>query len=424
MNLHLKLRNTVLDYKKVICVFFARLLRADRVLYYPPGKLLNYAAMPRLFLFLLIICPLAVAQQTVTVKPGDTLWGLSKQYGVSIDDILRANGLTGTDLMPGAVLVLPVSAVRPTSYTVRSGDTLYDISVAFDISVDSLIAINNIDGTTIKPGQVLSLQYPASNPPAPLVVTVKPGDSLWGIAASNDTTVEAIMQANQLTSGVINPGVQLLIPGRYAAPSTADFGGPMIETIRVAKGDTLWDIAKRYNTTVTALIAANNMHGTQIKVGQELRIVPGNELLRASLEVPPQPSPGVSAAMVWPLNGPITSQFGYRRLRIGGTNMHYGLDIDGETGDPIVSATAGVVSFSGWRGGFGNLVIIKDGNTEYLYAHCSDMLVSEGQQVAVGQLIARVGSTGRSTGSHLHFEVRVDETPVDPLPLLQQYASR
>jgi murein DD-endopeptidase MepM/ murein hydrolase activator NlpD len=100
------------------------------------------------------------------------------------------------------------------------------------------------------------------------------------------------------------------------------------------------------------------------------------------------------------------------------------LDIDGETGDPIVSATTGLVIFSGWRGGLGNLVVVQNGNTEYFYAHCSELLVLEGQSVAVGQLIAKVGSTGRSTGSHLHFEVRVDGTPVDPLPLLEQYAAR
>jgi murein DD-endopeptidase MepM/ murein hydrolase activator NlpD len=126
--------------------------------------------------------------------------------------------------------------------------------------------------------------------------------------------------------------------------------------------------------------------------------------------------------MLWPVHGQITSYFGYRRLRIGGTNMHYGLDIDGETGDPIEAAVAGTVTYSGWRNGFGNLVIVTNGNTEYYYAHASEIFVAEGQSVEVGQHIANVGATGRVTGSHLHFEVRVDGTPVDPLPLLQQYA--
>ena len=384
--------------------------------------------MPRnplslVLLSLVFLSPVAFAQQTVTVKPGDTLWSLSQQHGITIEAILSANGLTGTDLIPGATLYLPI-APAPETYTVQNGDTLYDIAVAFNISADSLIAINNIDGSIIKPGQVLSLQAPINNPPAPLVVTVNPGDNLWGIAASYDTSAEAIMLVNNLLSDVINPGAQLLIPGRYAATTNADQGGTVAQTIQVARGDTLWDIAQRYNTSVTALISANNMNGTSIEVGQELRIIPGNELLKASLELPPQPSPTISATMVWPVNGPVTSSFGYRRLRIGGSNMHSGLDIDGETGDPIVSATTGIVTFSGWRGGLGNLVIIQNGNTEYFYGHCSELLVVEGQSVAVGQLIAKVGSTGRSTGSHLHFEVRVDETPVDPLSLLEQHAAR
>ena len=128
--------------------------------------------------------------------------------------------------------------------------------------------------------------------------------------------------------------------------------------------------------------------------------------------------------MVWPLVGNITSRFGYRRLRIGGTNMHYGLDIDGNTGDPIRSATAGTVTFSGWRGGFGYLVIIENGDTEYFYAHASALLVSVGQRVQPGDLIARVGATGNVTGPHLHFEIRVNGAPVDPLPILEARATR
>ncbi len=98
--------------------------------------------------------------------------------------------------------------------------------------------------------------------------------------------------------------------------------------------------------------------------------------------------------------------------------MHYGLDIDGDTGDPIVAASAGVVTYAAWMGGFGKLVIIERNDIEYYYAHASEILVREGQQVDTGQLIARVGTTGRVTGSHLHFEIRVDGTPVDPTPVL------
>lgn len=408
-------------------------------MYFPLELLLNYAAMPRFHIplprliaaafvssFFIFSLSSISAQATVAVQPGDTLWALAKRYNTTIEAILQTNGLTGQDLMPGAILTLPTeSNAAPETYTVQAGDTLYDIAVAFSITADELIAVNNLDGTTIKPGQVLTLRVAATEvPPAPLEITVQPGDTLWALATTNETTIDAIVQANQLSNtSALRPGDKLIIPGRYAATTVADQGGTTPQTVTVAKGDTLWDIATRYNTSVTALMSANNMPDTSIKVGQTLKIIPSNELLRASAETP-QPNPVSSSAMIWPVNGEITSYFGYRRLRIGGTNMHYGLDIDGETGDPIDAAVAGTVTFSGWRSGFGYLVIVTNGNTEYYYAHASELFVNEGDSVVVGQHIANVGATGRVTGSHLHFEVRVDGTPVDPLPLLQQYASQ
>ena len=372
------------------------------------------------FLTLLFVSIFALSHAQVTVKPGDTLWGLAKRYNTTPAAILAANGLTGTDLFPGAVLELPAGATpAPDAYTVQTGDTLYDIAVAFNTSVDELLAINNIDGAIIRPGDVLQTHVLPSAPPAPLVVTVAPGDSLWSIAQANGTTVAALQTANNLTSETIDPGVVLTIPGRYADASSADRGGAAPPTIRVAKGDTLWDIAKRYDTTVATLMSANELGSQSLQAGQVLKIVTGNDLVRAT----PEATAPAGAAMLWPLHGAITSKFGYRQLRISGSNFHTGMDIDGDTGDPIVSATAGVVTYSGWRSGYGNLVVVRSGETEYYYGHASQLLVAAGETVGAGQLIALVGSTGRSTGSHLHFEVRVDGAPVDPLPLLEQVAT-
>ena len=356
------------------------------------------------------------------MKPGDTLWDLAQRHGTTTQAILEVNGLSGTDLFPGAVLKLPGNSnASPETYTIQTGDTLYDIAIAFDMSVDELIAINEFEGAVIRPGQVLRVKASSAAPPPPLVVTVTPGDSLWAIAQRNGTTVEALMSANHLLAAKIKPGDTLTVPGRFAATSTADQGGTTPPTIKVKKGDTLYDIAQRYNTTVTALMSVNELSGQTIRVGQTLSIVGGSDLVRAT---PITSAPVTSSPMVWPLSGAITSRYGYRQLRIGGSNFHGGLDIDGVTGDPIVAATAGVVTFSGWRGGYGNLVIVTAGDSEYYYAHASELLVGAGQSVAAGQLIARVGSTGRSTGSHLHFEIRVNGATVDPLQVLEQYAGR
>lgn len=117
-----------------------------------------------------------------------------------------------------------------------------------------------------------------------------------------------------------------------------------------------------------------------------------------------------------PVAGRITSQFGRRVDPLSGEHRaHHGIDIAAPRGTPIGAASAGTVIFAGRRGGYGNTVIIEqtDGK-QTLYAHAEQLLVNVGEQVAAGQTIATVGSTGRSTGPHLHFEVRENGQPVDP----------
>lgn len=121
-----------------------------------------------------------------------------------------------------------------------------------------------------------------------------------------------------------------------------------------------------------------------------------------------------------PLNGPITSGFGWRKHPIFKVKkMHAGVDIDGVTGDPIKAGGDGKVIYADWRGGYGKCVMIDHGKgIVTLYAHLSKILVKKGQIVSAGTKIGKVGSTGYSTGSHLHFEVRVNGKPVNPLTRL------
>lgn len=119
---------------------------------------------------------------------------------------------------------------------------------------------------------------------------------------------------------------------------------------------------------------------------------------------------------VKPLSGTITSRFGYRNSPggIGSTN-HKGLDISGRNGTTIKSAAGGTVIFAGYKGSLGNLVIIDSGKgVKTYYGHCSKLYVSKGQKVKAGEKIAAVGQTGAATGPHLHFEVRVNGTAVNP----------
>ncbi len=122
----------------------------------------------------------------------------------------------------------------------------------------------------------------------------------------------------------------------------------------------------------------------------------------------------LTGALGWPVNGPITSGFGQRWGR-----LHAGIDIGVGFGTPIGAAAGGVVIHAGWLGGYGNLVVIDHGGgLSTAYGHQQAIYVRYGQQVGQGQVIGEVGSTGNSTGPHLHFEVRVNGSPVDPLGYL------
>jgi murein DD-endopeptidase MepM/ murein hydrolase activator NlpD len=125
----------------------------------------------------------------------------------------------------------------------------------------------------------------------------------------------------------------------------------------------------------------------------------------------PSASPG---GMQWPVSGPVTSPFGWRWGR-----MHEGIDIAVPSGTPVHAAAAGTVIYAGWMGGYGNLVAIDHGGgISTAYGHNTSVAVAVGQSVTQGQVIAYSGSTGHSTGPHVHFEVRVDGSPRDPLGYL------
>ena len=134
-----------------------------------------------------------------------------------------------------------------------------------------------------------------------------------------------------------------------------------------------------------------------------------------SSSIVPAPTGAASAAgFVWPVHGVLTSGFGWRWGR-----MHEGVDIAVANGTPVVAAKAGVVIVAGWMGGYGNLVVVDHGGgVATAYGHNTSVTVGIGQQVEQGQLIAYSGSTGHSTGPHVHFEVRINGSAVDPMGYL------
>ncbi|MEO7673279.1 MAG: M23 family metallopeptidase [Pyrinomonadaceae bacterium] len=124
-----------------------------------------------------------------------------------------------------------------------------------------------------------------------------------------------------------------------------------------------------------------------------------------------------SIPLIWAHLGKINNEFGFRRNPFGGRTyeFHAGLDIDGERGDLVVAPANGIVSEAGWKGGYGQMIEIDHGNgLKTRYGHLSKIEVTIGDSLTRGQVIAFVGSTGRSTGPHLHYELRLNDRPINP----------
>lgn len=277
----------------------------------------------------------------------------------------------------------------------------------------------------------------ASKPdPAPLAHTVQAGDTLWTIAQRYAVTVEALAGANRMALTAILPlGRSLEIPSGAAPvpasrPAARTAARPERSAVHMVRsGETLWEIAGRYGARVEDLTAMNDLGDSDwIRPGQRIIVSAGALPRHRQVELRSRTRQDASGpvmadvsalrsggAFIWPVRGTLTSRFGWRYRR-----HHEGIDLAAPRGTPIYAARDGVVEFSGWKGGYGRVVFVRHGGgVVTVYGHASKLLVQAGQPVKKGQLIARVGCTGRCTGPHLHFEVRVNGLAENPLIYLR-----
>jgi len=255
----------------------------------------------------------------------------------------------------------------------------------------------------------------------PQIYTVKEGDNLWLIARRNDMYVDDIMRANHLQSENLKPGDELiLVKSQPFINVVAQVEGEKVETIpfqtkteidKNASGVRIKQDGR--NGEKKVVYVATKVNGlldeqevkeeTILKEAVDRILVKGNAVTVASR--------GGGGALDWPTYGPISKYYG---------RGHTGLDIAARSGSAIRAADSGTVTFTGWQGGYGNFIIVNHGNGMITrYAHCSSINVSKGQQVTRGQTIGAVGSTGRSTGPHLHFEVLSGGSFQNPLGYLR-----
>lgn len=230
---------------------------------------------------------------TYTVKQGDTLYGISNQFGVSVSDLTKLNNLSSNVLQIGQVLNIPSSSgTNPDStftYTVKKGDSLYSIANLYDTSVNTLKSLNNLTSNNLSIGQKLLVpeKYSApSNVPNYTNYTVKKGDSLYSIAKNFNISIDTIIKDNSLNSNNLSIGQNLKI--RTNTPSIGvvedecfgiEYTPPSkVNTINytVKKGDSLYKIANLYNTSVSELIRLNNLTTNNLSIGQVIKVPSNN----------------------------------------------------------------------------------------------------------------------------------------------------
>ncbi len=257
-------------------------------------------------------------------------------------------------------------------YTVKAGDSLGTIARDYDIDVGTILWANNLsERQYIRPGDKLKIL-----PVAGVLIAVKSGDTLSAISKKYGGNIDDIIRFNQLENDKVPVGKELIIPGGMP---------PVIEQNRV------------------------------VAVSRDQLREPGVTQYTAPSQTADVVKPadavetGITTKLLWPTSAKIITQYYSWR--------HTGLDISGSLPRPLYAAEDGIVTISGWNsGGYGYQVMIEHPNgMKTRYAHASKLFVNVGDEVKRGEVIAMMGSTGRSTGPHIHFEVYVNGSRVNPL---------
>ncbi len=306
---------------------------------------------------------MALLTPAVNINPNPSVGGGDISL-VGGSALLPQDGPSGT----AADIEMKPTTSQISVYTVRPGDTLSEISKMFGVSVNTIVLANDIKGGVIHPGDSLIIL-----PITGLQHTVIKGETLASLAKTYKADAHEIAQYNDLADGAsLSVGDTVIIPNGDTGPAVSQI---------VSSGT-----SKTKTTKITKFVPAR-LRGTG--------------------------GPDMGSYFAWPVGGGAITQ------SLHGLNA---VDIGAAKGTDIYAAADGVViiaRFNGaWNGGYGNYIVIQhDNGTQTLYGHASKILVSAGDTVSQGDLIGKVGSTGESTGPHLHFEVRGAKNPFGDLPL-------
>lgn len=312
--------------------------------------------------------------------------------------------VTQAPVAQAPVAQAPAAPAAPIlKHVIAEGDTLLGIAHRYHVKARALRLANDLPrDAKLKIGRELVI-------PAPAITTA------------------AGLAAHEASGMVVAPPPPVAKPEERTTPKVAREVPKRRKRVKytIQEGDTLSTIAARYGVKTMAIVEINDVERTStLRVGRKLLIppnvdVPGETDRSDRRERRKLASRGllgdigraITKGFVWPTAGRVSSAFGYR----GERHFHAGLDIPNSYGAPIHATRPGKVVNVGWEGAYGKTVDISHGNGVVTrYAHCSKILVREGERVSQGETIARVGATGRATGPHLHYEVRVNGRPVNP----------
>jgi murein DD-endopeptidase MepM/ murein hydrolase activator NlpD len=375
--------------------------------------------------------PVPMQQATIfhTIDDGQTLWDIARVYGVSLKELMDANGFSASDVR-----------------RLRKG---------VQLKVERNCKQEAKDSKDVK-----------SLPPLPdgAYHVLQPGESLWTLARTYEVPIETLLSRNGFTEDVygrLRPGQPVIIPGLQAAqiksselPAEKRSGLPHT----VGKNETVWDLARRYQVSVGEIMSANSLSADQVqnlREGQTLFLPgvhqDGRGIVKRDTTVGQRAAGGVARGLglgslqaagrllhgqveprwiaaagggkTFPgtLRWPVAQGAFVRGFGSGQGGYHKAMDIMGHIGWNVRAAAGGIVGYSGNKvPGFGNMVmVVHPGGWVTLYAHNSVNFVSAGQRVSQGSVLAEVGSTGRSQGPHVHFELIYDGKNCDPAPLFR-----
>ncbi|KUK50110.1 MAG: Peptidase M23 [Parcubacteria bacterium 33_209] len=379
-----------------------------------------------------------VSAVTHTVQKGESLWDIAQQYRLSLEHISAVNDLNQSDSLPiGQEIKIPLNSTKKGEAKKKEAklglsfkkDQLNDQEMSTTLKQEfrNLAKEVNSKGREDESLWAITQNYQVSLKEASHTNDVEDSERISlsqmiktspGSRSGNEENKNKGRNAKEPLQNISQPSVDQKsgIPvNEGVAKQEAGSTSSVAQTEKtkkkvihyVRKGETLWQISRKYQVSVKTIASTNQISESErLVVGQRL-VIPDTRNSSTS-----------SCSFIWPLNGPITSQFGIRTLGAR-RNYHTGIDIDAPIGAFITAAASGKVSFSGYINGYGNVVIIEHaGAYSTVYAHSASNLVKEGQNVTKGEVICKLGSTGNATGSHLHFEIREDGRPVNPLGYL------